>query len=444
MIKPFYLLYFIHDDLESEFELNTLLNILAAPKTKYTNILLLHNKRFVRIDKKGVESAYYETIIRKVCNNGNGLNSFKLVHKALLWQDAFKYVFSNIIPRKNRRIGLITLSHAAGIVINRNGKDLPLLTSPGSIRDFIRRSRPVSRFLNKSYFFATEADNKVYVSTKTVIGSVKPNGNIQPPVNVFEAKYVRTEAQFFCKYYEGLFIYQLSSFFAKERIKFEFIILSNCCVQLFDNAYLLAPVTKYMMATESDNDRVFWNLPVIAKTIEQHRGESSRTLVKEIFDNCAAAFIVPDNTLHYFLSGLEDFEKLDIVFEQLIDAILEQLGSDKQFKLALQNWLPTAPIIIRDPRFAFIDTIVFFEKSNELSQVKFLDKINAYKQVLSDVIVSRRSTGEGFCGFALYVPRTLAEFQKLNGAACNYFNSFDKNPFVLHSHYDEFLIALYS
>jgi hypothetical protein len=447
MANPFYLLYFIHDDIGDEFNLNTLPNILEAVRTKYTNIILIHNKRFVRVDNKGKEFVFYQTSVSTVVKNAEGKNDFNRIHITFLWEDGFEFAFRHILKEsgEDSLVGLITLSHAAGIVINRNAEKLPIVSSRAKIRHSFRKTKKGRRSKNTTYFFKDSADDKRFLCTKTVTEQVHPVQTNGFSANVFEAKYTRNLNTSFCKHYEGLFIFQLTSFFKKNKMKFRFIIFSNCYIQLFDNAFLFRPITGFTLGAESESDRVFWDFPTIINAIEANSDKPTDILTGQIFQDCKNKFAIvsTDITYRYFLCKLDKFTDLNTHFEKMIGVILSQLKNDNQFKLSIQKWLEKATTVTQT-NTPFFDTLQFFQFSSSVSKIKFDNDVQSYSSLLeNEIVIQRNVEDSAFCGYAIYLPRTLDEFNTLKGPLCNYFNSPDKNDFVLASQYDELLIELF-
>lgn len=427
------LIYFIHDDINIEFENILSSNILKATVPAEIKVLLAYNRRIVNGDH-----VFYTTEVSELITEQLVPTRLKLLSVLTTWQEAFRFMHNHLTETKfNTRIGLIVLSHSGGIVINRNNDTLPVIKN----RNLLVRLKNGTPIENNRYVVKTKDKDSFFLSTKTIVDTAVP-GNTEG--QLFKQKYIRQSNIPFCKTYEGLFTFQLSDFFKANNLKFGFIIFSNCTILIYDNGFLFTPYTDFIIGAETDNNMHTWDFPTIINVMEKNLSASPLQMIKEIFSKCLQNFstISTDKTYRYFLMQSINFPSLNKLFEDIISSILNDVRVAPSYKTGLLEWVKHARAT--NERIPFFDLIMFFQAANKLAKNKLDNSINAFSKLLKEnIIVDRNVDDPSFCGFSIFLPRTKQQFESLKGGICNYFDVENKNDFTLHSLYDDLLQALF-
>lgn len=444
MNSQFGLIYFIHDDLEQEFRLNTLPNILNAGVKPFVKIVLVHNRRIPFEDARNKKLVRYETEVSEVVAE-SGVSAFKLIGKRNAWQNAFDIAtaFLHRFGITGENTGLIILSHAAGMVINRNGEEVPIVRLPDRVINFVGRLLNVDRFRSR-YFKKRSERKRLYVCSRSVVDRVAPVSNEDDAL--FESKYTRRHDVSYCKTYEGLFTHQLSSFFISKQQRFAFIIFSNCDIQLYDTGFLFSPITRFIIGAQSNSNRTVWDFPLITEVISANVTADADHIVGKLFDECTSRFSdrVDVDGYHYFMTDLKHFGELHLLFEKIVKEIFAKSKMDRQYKAAILAWVGDKGTPTTSEYHPFFDLVAFFQKADELSKRRFTQHVNEFKELLAKKIIVKRKSADNRCGFSLYLPRNRKQFNSTKGGICNYFNSENRNRFAMESSYDSLLLALFS
>lgn len=436
MSSQYALIYFIHDDIASEFEFILNLNILKAKLPSTIKSYLIYNKRIAQ-----KTSVSYITHVSEIISETGKPTRLQPLTIRLIWQDAFNFVRNHLQENAfTGKTGLIILSHAAGVVINLNNEKVPITKFLNKNRDLLIRLRNRSNTVDAVYLRSRKG-NSTFISTKTIVdNSSKTSGNQLQ----FIKKYIRKRGIPYCKKYEGLFTFQLSQFFKEENWLFEFIIFSNCNILLYDTGYLFAPFAKYIIGAESLSNMHTWDFPIIINTIKDNLQNPTRELLQQLFSACIDNFFRDrtERIYRYFLTETENFSSLHSSFEEVIKSIISNL-EEPTFKAGILDWVSKA--IATDDFIPLFDVLSFFEFANQIAGNKFTSSLNTFKTILTGkIIITRNSDEPAFCGYSLYLPRSEKEFRSIKGGLCNYFNPASKNEFTLNSKYDDLLLSLFS
>lgn len=436
MSNQYAIIYFIHDDIGIRFEGLLQSNILQARIPTTIKAYLIFNKRVVKPDHVEYISEVSEIVTTDASSTTlNNLSTFTI------WQDAFLFVFVQLKQLGlHQKVGMIALSHSAGIVINRNGEKLPVIVSDSKNKNLVTKLRGKTRTEDNRYIVKPANRGTVFVNTKTVVNLSEKNNS---QGKIFRKRYLRTPHIGYCRNYEGLFTFQLSKFFSEEELKFEFIIFSNCNIQVYDNGFLFAPITNFTIGAESNNNLTTWDFPTIINTMAENLTVPPLSMLKEIFKSCIQHFstISSDITYRYFLTGSDNFNLLHQQFEKIIIAITQEIKSNPSFKKGLLRWLKDAEAT--NSLVPLFDVVKFFSIANNMSGNKLATDMQLFSKQLQNIVIARNSNDPNYCGFSLYLPRNKQSFDSTKGGICNYFNPENQNEFIKNSEYETFLISLF-
>jgi len=445
------LIFFIHDD-NFEFsalKLNTLPKVEINEKVK---LILIHNKRiFLRkLDESetGLNSikedlVYYRTIIKTLERRENEIVEVEL-KELITWKEGFEYLFANYSAKK---IGLYTLSHAAGIVINRNNVDLISQTYQKSFKTVQRlRSFPKG---HKSEYIALKLDNfQTYYTLKTITFK-EYNAYLNP----YPIKYIRNFDFKYCKNYEGLFTFEFAQVLTQflNGKKLAFIVFSNCNMLLYDNGFLFNSITENIIASQSYSDPLFSNPRVLVETVYENTEVSSDEMAKLLFSNFIEKDPIADKSRFYFLLSTKDFNKIHGLFNDFLESLIKELIGNQGLKQEILKLLRTnlLPSTSDDRRISFIDVVNLFDRIcslptiHNISNLKNLS-LQFQEMFLSNLVISRSQPDTDHQGLSIYLPLSKEHFEDLKGPICNYFNKDNPNWFLQSSAYDEFIMTLYS
>jgi hypothetical protein len=446
MANSFALIYFIHDDLHEEFSRNIVPTLLNASFHGGIKIILIHNIRqeHAPTNESG-PFVTYRCRVSEVTRRPDGTLEFsQLTDEVSDWDQAFLHAFGRLkITGFLDRIGIITLSHSNGFVINRNGEVLPIRFFR-SVLNFFKQLFGKRVSSNLKYIKRRTSDKGVFVNVETVLENVDGTG--------FKSRYSRVNDNF-CKTYEGLFVFRLASFLEKKVVteilqgrKIAFYISSNCNFQLYDNVYLFAPIAEFIMGAQSRNSSTFWDFPVIAKAIQDKVTAGNRDISLTIFDRCRSKFIAErtERIKHYFLSeSVEIRNCLHSHFENIIKIIMQNIATDTSYSGKLLDIISKLEETSNDPAIPYFDILEFFTAVNEVSSIKFDAGLAAFTKARAKVVIDSFVLEKQLSGFSIYLPRNKEEFDRLKAVHCNYFGKENRNDFSDNSSYEEFLTAVF-
>lgn len=450
MTTSFCLIYFIHDDPGLVFKLNVIPTILDTPYQENIKIILIHNRR-EEVRKGEQKFISYNTTVQEVIKGGNGKSEFLLIGEEQTWQMGFGIAFTHLKKFANSgrfvKLGLITLSHSNGFVINRNGENVAAGIS----------SADDSKNPDLSSIIANVDDENIFVNALTVL----EEAYVQNDDNkiLYKQAYIREadDGQFFCKNYEGLFVSEFAkvlkvlladfnkSINVPEETKLCFFISGNCNFQLYDNLFLFAPLANFLMAAQFLNSIRFWHFPTIIQAINMKMENDNQDLCRFIFDLCAANFAAktPSDHRHYFLTSTHNFSELNLKFEMIVEGIRQCVQTNHVFSEELLKKLLLLTETSGFITIPFFDVAEIFDLAVAIQPDEFGPAVIKFKKLLCDAIVTTYINGRSLCGFSLYFPRDKTEFNAHRGPQCNYFLNKEANPFALNSAFDNILLALF-
>jgi hypothetical protein len=444
MKKRFGLIYFVHDDTGEVFSGNTIPTILHEPESDKVKVILIHNQR-MQVNKGQQEAVTYRSAVKHVITNDQGFTDFKtLKDNFSRWEDAFVFAL-DFLQKENYfdRLGLISLSHSNGFVINRNGETLPILSS---------KTFAASRL---GSFTKDLPDNEVLVNASVLEKSTDTDAAVTEAL--YKPVYTSSIDEF-CMTYEGLFFAQFSNFLREELKKFgdkkfSFFISNNCNFQLYDNIFLFSDIAEYTMGSQSYSSVHFWHFPTIVHAIESTLSKGTETMCKLIFQLCIERFRRGNKEIdkHYFLVDCAQFiSDLNPFFTIIIDMLIQKIKTAGIRQKLLQG-LELLTITSDDKKIPFFDALQFFTRAGLILNWDEFDRhVAKFEGVLQDtsVVVSRFvKDRRKLCGFSLYLPRNREDFTSLDSSKCNYFGRIVKGElggFAAKTKYDEFLKMLFA
>jgi hypothetical protein len=442
MKKKIGLIYFIHDDTNEVFSESVVPTILHTSVSEDIKIILIHNvRRQFNLEKDAVT---YTSAVKEVVKDTDGFTAFNtLKENILLWEDAFDFAFDYLSEQKYfDSLGLITLSHSNGFVINRNGEVLSTVDAAAQLRSVSFRSI-VRKF----------SDDEVFVNARSVMEKDDKNNGLQQDT-IFHPVYTRENDQF-CKTYEGLFFAQFADFLRTKLDKFgdkqfDFFISSNCNFQLYDNIFLFSNVARFTMGAQSFSNISFFHFPTIMDAIIATLEKDTESMCKLIFQLCIERYRRHRKEIikHYFLVDCGEFmSKLNPLFKRMMEIMVEKMKAQGINKRLIQS-INLLMITSDDGEIPYFDTLQFFRKAaNIIDSSEFDILFDRFEEFSRTSIVSRFVLdGRNLCGFSLYLPRKQAEFDGLLGQKCNYFGRIVNkrvSEFASQTMFDEFLKLLF-
>jgi hypothetical protein len=452
MNTSFGLIYFIHDDPSSVFKLNIIPTISDARFNENIKVVLVHNKRHQHVNGTNTLITY-TTEVSHIVKGADGKSTLDLISTEKIWQDGFKVAFDVMkgYAESGRfvKLGMITLSHSNGFVINRNGE-----STAAALEVEVVEPNPNLRKIKKDI-----DDHHIFLNSLTVLEqTVQQNGDADKAL--FKTAYTRVvdSKTAFCQKYEGLFLAEFSKFLkelltdfnsfikAPPGTKMSFFISSNCNFQLYDNLLLFAPLSDFIMGAQSLNSIRFWHFPSIINAIRVKMEDSNKDLCRFIFDICTEQFEEEDQSgrRHYFLTGTHNFSELHLKFEMIVRGIKDCIKNDNSFAAKLLKRTATLKVTSGFEAIPFLDILQIFDEVAAMQPVQFLETVSKFRCLLNEAITASFLKEDNFCGFSLYLPRNKEEFNALTGPRCNYFlNTESRSDFALHSSFDEVLSDLF-
>jgi hypothetical protein len=356
------------------------------------------------------------------------------------WKFVLKYLFE-VFPGDRKM--LVTWSHGNGFGINFQAQPTVPVTISNPFISIQDKPRLFSKAnLNNVIAMSDDYQNNTLVEHKTVL-----------QCNVHNIIWVQDIA-------DALKI-------ALPDNKLDVLLMINCNMQTVDNAIILSPQVRYLVAPQSFSAYYCVSFKGILETMRKHPGASNRVLAKTIIDNTVQKFTFEIEDGRETM-GSNSLIAVRLKFARIVLFIVNEV-SETLLKLAkvvpgfremlllirqenLSDTSGTVNIGLVDfgrfltliaKRFeAFSTNLYILEKSykstiNKMVVAKFIGK----NFLINDEYSSNKF---GQSGFSIYFPRNQKAFEEAKSVHCVYYNVSTMSEFARLGSWDNLLLNLFT